>query len=77
MIIVCAITCGLFSLVGLEGCKETVDAFGEAVIDDTLVLQCLDLMPPMIALLVDLSLFGAYERLFVNIGMYFDVAVIG
>lgn len=60
-----------------QGSEETVDALRESIINDALVLQRLDLMPSVVAFLVYLCLFGADERLLVDIRVDFDVAVIG
>jgi hypothetical protein len=62
--------------VRFEGCEETIDALGEAIVDYALVLECLYLVSALVAFLVDLRLFGADEGLLVDIGVYFDVAVV-
>jgi uncharacterized Tic20 family protein len=77
LVIVGAISFSLLVLVRFEGCEETVDALGEAIVNYALVLECLYLVSALVALLVDLGLFGADEGLLVDVGVYFDVAVVG
>ena len=60
----------------LQRCKQAVDAFGEAIVDNALILERLYLVAAVVALLVDLGLFGANEGFLVDIGVYFYVAVI-
>lgn len=60
----------------LERSEETVDALGEAVVEDALVLKRLDLVPAVVALLVDLCLFGADEGSLIDVGVYFYVTVV-
>jgi len=62
--------------VRFESREEAVDTLRETVIDDALILQCLDLMPSVVTFLVYLCLFGADERLLVDVRVDFDVAVI-
>ena len=62
---------------GFEGCEQPTDALGEAIVEYSFVFERLDLMPPSIAFLVDLSLLCADEGLFVDVGVNFDVAVVG
>ena len=57
-------------------CEEAVDAAEQAIVDDTLILECLYLMPSFVSLLVDLILLGADERPFVDIGVGFEVRVV-
>lgn len=45
----------------LEGLREVIDSHEEAIVDRSLVLQGLDLMPPVFSLLVDLVLLGSDE----------------
>lgn len=66
---------GVFVL--LERFKKLVDARKQAVVDNALILQGLNLVAALLSLLVDLSLLGSDERTLVDIGMNFDVRVIG
>jgi hypothetical protein len=77
LVVVLAIALGLPVLVRLEGCEEAVDALGEAIVDDALVLERLYLVAAVVALLVNLCLFGADEGLLVDVGVHLDVTVIG
>jgi hypothetical protein len=77
LVIVCAISLRLLILVRLQRGEEAVDAFGKAIVDDALVLEGAYLVTAMVTFLVDLCLFRANEGLFVNVGMYFDIAVVG
>lgn len=60
----------------LQCCEETAQSFCEAIIDDTLVLERLDLVAAVFALLVDLRLLCANEGFLVDVGVDFDVAVV-
>lgn len=62
---------------GFECREQPVDAKHEAIVDYALVLQCLDLVSTSVAFLVDLGLFGADEGALVDVGMDFDVGVVG
>lgn len=77
LIIARAAALGLLVLVRLERGEESIDAFCEAIVDDALILQCFYLMATLFALLVNLGLFCADKRFLVDIGVYFDVAVVG
>jgi hypothetical protein len=77
LVVVCAIAFSLLVLVRFEGSQEAVDALCKAVVDDALILERLDLVAALIALLVYLCLFGADEGLLVDVWVYFDVAIIG
>lgn len=61
----------------IERRYETIDPSEEPVIDDALVLEGLDLLFSLIAVLVDLVLFGANERSLVDVGVNLDVRVVG
>lgn len=61
---------------GLEGGDQVRDALDEGVVDDSLVLVRLDLGLALLSLLVDLLLLCADKRLFVDIGVDFNVGVI-
>jgi hypothetical protein len=61
---------------GLERLQEAADALGEAIVDLSFVLERLDLVPPLLALLVDLVLLGADKGPLVDIGVDFNVGVI-
>lgn len=61
---------------GLEGGDQVRDALDEGVVDDSLVLVRLDLGLALLALLMDLLLLRADERLFVDIGVDFNVGVV-
>lgn len=76
LVIIGAISFCLLVLVRFEGCEETIDALGEAIVDDALVLESFYLMSTLVAFLVDLGLFGADKGLLVDVGVYFDVAVV-
>ena len=56
--------------------QEAADALGEAVIDLPFVLERLDLVPPLLAFLVDLVLFGTDKGPFVDVGVDFNIGVI-
>lgn len=60
-----------------ESRQEGVDAFEQSVVDDPLVFQGLDLVASVVALLVDLVLLRADEGAFVDVGVDFDVGVVG
>jgi hypothetical protein len=77
LVVIRAIALCLPVLMRLKGCEETVDALGEAIVDDALVLKSADLMAAVLAFLVDLGLFGADEGFLVDIGVHFDVAIVG
>jgi hypothetical protein len=62
--------------VRLERGEEAVDALGEAIVDDALVLERFDLVAAVIALLVYLRLFRANEGLLVDVGVNFNVTVV-
>ena len=57
----------------LQGIQQSVYPFQQAVVYQALVLQGFDIVPPLFALLVDLVLFRADERPFVDIWVYLDV----
>jgi hypothetical protein len=63
--------------VRLQCGKKSVQAYGKSIVDNAFILQCLDLVPPPIALLVNLFLFSPYERPFVDVGVDFDITIIG
>lgn len=63
-------------LMRLERREQPVDTAKEALIDDALVFQCIDLLFPVEALLVDLVLFCPDKRTLVDVGMDFNVRVI-
>lgn len=61
---------------GTEGGEEGGDALDEAVVDDALVLEGLDILSPLLTLLVDLVLLGSDEGSLVDVGMDLDIRVI-
>lgn len=61
---------------GLEGGDQVRDALDEGVVDDSLVLVRLDLGLALLALLMDLLLLRSDERLFVDIGVDFNIGVV-
>ena len=67
----------VLGLVALEGGEQLADALGEPVVDDALILERLDLVAAAFALGVDLVLLGADEGLLVDVGVHFDVAIVG
>lgn len=56
--------------------QEAADALGEAIVDLPFVLERLDLVPPLLALLVDLALFGTDKGPLVDVGVNFNIGVI-
>jgi hypothetical protein len=62
--------------VRFERCEQAVDALGEAIVDDALILERLDLVAAVVALLMYLCLFRANEGLLVDVGVNFNVAVV-
>ena len=60
----------------LECCKQTVDAVEEAIVDDSLIFVCCDLVLTVLTLLVDLVLLCADERALVDVWMDFNVGVV-
>lgn len=60
----------------LEGVEEGGDAGYERVVDNALILQGGDLQAAMLALLVDLGLFGADEGALVDVRVDLNVGVI-
>lgn len=77
LVVAGAVALGLLVLVRFKGCEEAVNALGEAIVDDALVLERLYLVSSVVAFLVYLGLFGADERLLVDVWVNFDVAVVG
>lgn len=67
----------ILRLVALQRGEQLPDALCESVVDDTLILERLDLVAAAVAVGVDLSLFGTDEGLFVDVGVHLDVAVVG
>lgn len=61
---------------GLESREKAINSTHQAIIDDAFVFQCRDLVFPLKTFLVDLGLFGAYERPFIDIGMHLDIGVV-
>jgi hypothetical protein len=76
LVVVLAVARSLLVLVRFERCEQAVDALGEAIVDDALILERLNLMAAVVALLVYLCLFRANEGLLVDVGVNFDVAVV-
>jgi hypothetical protein len=76
LVVVRAIAFSLLVLVRFEGREQAVDALSEAIIDDALILERLDLVAAVIAFLVYLRLFGADEGLLVYVWVYFNVAIV-
>ena len=60
-------------LVRLERRKQAINPEHESIIDYSLIFECLDLVTPAVALVVDLGLFGADEGFLVDVGVHFDV----
>lgn len=56
--------------------QERRDALHQAIVDDALILERLDLMLPLLTLLVDLVLLGADKGPLVDVGVNFDIRVI-
>ncbi len=65
-----------FGLVPLEGIKKAVDAFEEAIVDYTFVLERVDFSFPLESLLVDLVLLRPDEGTLVDIGVHFDDRIV-
>ena len=61
---------------GFQSCDKRIDPLEQALIDDSLIFVRLDLVLPLEALLVDLVLLGANERLFIDVRVDFDVRVV-
>lgn len=61
----------------LEAGDQGVDAREQPVVDDALVLERFGLVLALGALLVDLALLGADEGALVDVGVDFDVGVVG
>ena len=57
--------------------QQGVDAGEHAIVDDALILESGDLCFAVGAGLVDLVLFSADEGFFVDVGVRFEVAVVG
>ena len=66
-----------FLLERLQRVEQVVYAVDEAIVDDLLVLEGLDLVFAIDTLLVDLVLLCTDERTLVDIGMDFDIGIIG
>jgi len=68
----------LFGLLfeGLQRVKQVVYALDQAIVDDLLVLEGLDLVFAIDTLLVDLILLCADEGALVDIGMNFDIGIV-
>ena len=60
----------------LQGSEEGVDPFEKPIVDNSLVLVCLDLVLALESLLMDLILFGSNERAFVDVRVDFDVGIV-
>ena len=60
----------------LQCSEESINALEEPLVDDSLVLVCLDLVLALESLLMDLILFSSNERAFVNVGVDFDVGIV-
>lgn len=63
-------------MLGLHGGDEQREALDESVVDDALVLVCLDLEFSLLSLHVHLALFGPDEGSFVDIGMDLDIRIV-
>ncbi len=60
-----------------EACEEGVDAGEQAIVDDAFVFEGGDFVFALEAGLVDLVLLCAYEGAFVDVGMDFNIGVVG
>lgn len=60
----------------LQCSEESINAFEKPLVDDPLVLVCLDLVLALESLLMDLILFSSNERAFVNVGVDFDIGIV-
>ncbi|GKT88388.1 hypothetical protein Ct61P_06238 [Colletotrichum tofieldiae] len=61
---------------GLEGVEQLGYALHQAIVDDALVLERLDLVLALKALLVDLVLLRSDEGSLIDVGVDFDVRVV-
>ncbi|GJC91136.1 hypothetical protein ColLi_13974 [Colletotrichum liriopes] len=61
---------------GLEGVEQLGYALHQAIVDDALVLERLDLVLALKALLVDLVLLCSDEGPLIDVGVDFDVRVV-
>ena len=64
-------------LVSVESSKQLVDTVNQAIVDDLLVLQSLDLVFAIDTLLMNLVLLRADEGTLVDVWVDFDVRVVG
>lgn len=62
---------------GAQAGEQTVDAGEEAIVDDAFIAEGGDFVLALEAGLVDLVLLGADEGAFVDVGVDFDVGVVG
>ena len=59
-----------------QGIEERIDPGEQAIVDNSLVFQGLDLVFALVSFLVNLRLLRADERTFVDVRVDFDIGVI-